>query len=66
MWPETRKRGRYNFELEREFDSSYIITVVRTNTLSHAGHIIGRPTKGVAFLATLQEIRRKGRPNSMR
>jgi hypothetical protein len=38
MWPETRKcRRKYNFELEREFDSPCVINVVRTNRLSYAG-----------------------------
>jgi hypothetical protein len=35
-------RRRYNFELEREFDSPCGIKAVKTNRLRYAGHMIRR------------------------
>jgi hypothetical protein len=33
-------RSRYNFELDREFNSPNVIGVVKSNKLRHAGHMI--------------------------
>jgi hypothetical protein len=45
--PETRKYGvyrrRYNFEIQREFDSPCVINIVKTNRLRYTGHMIRRP-----------------------
>jgi hypothetical protein len=35
-------RRRYNFELEREFDSPCVINIVKTNKLHYAGHMTRR------------------------
>jgi hypothetical protein len=34
---------RYNFELQREFDSPCVINIVKTNRLRYAGHMIRKP-----------------------
>jgi hypothetical protein len=36
-------RKRYNFELQREFDSPCVINIAKTNKLRYAGHMIRRP-----------------------
>jgi hypothetical protein len=36
-------RRRYNFELQREFDSSFVINIVKTKRLRYVGHMIRRP-----------------------
>jgi hypothetical protein len=36
-------RRRYNFELQKEFDSPCVINIVKTNRLRYAGHMIRRP-----------------------
>jgi hypothetical protein len=36
-------RRRYNYELEREFDSPNVLSVTKTNRLRYAGHMIRRP-----------------------
>jgi hypothetical protein len=35
-------RRRYNYELEREFDSPNVLNVTKTNRLRYAGHMIRR------------------------
>ena len=60
-------RRRYNFELEREFDSPKVINVVKTNRLRYAGHMIRRPEdlpQKAIFIARPQGTRRQGRPRS--
>ena len=60
-------RRRYNFELEREFDSPIVINVVKTNRLRYAGHMIRRPEdlpQKAIFIARPQGTRRQGRPRS--
>jgi hypothetical protein len=36
-------RRRYNYELEREFDSPNVLNVTKTHRLRYAGHMIRRP-----------------------
>jgi hypothetical protein len=36
-------RRRYNYELEREFDSPNLLNVTKTSRLRYAGHMIRRP-----------------------
>jgi hypothetical protein len=36
-------RGRYNHELDKEFDSSNAVNVIKTSRLRYAGHMIRRP-----------------------
>jgi hypothetical protein len=36
-------RRRYKFELDREFDNSTVINVVKTSRLRYAGHMVRRP-----------------------
>ena len=60
-------RRRYNFELEREFDSPNVINVVKTSRLRYAGHMIRRPEdlpQKAIFIARPQGTRRQGRPKS--
>jgi hypothetical protein len=35
-------RRRYNFELQREFDSPCVINIVKTNRFRYVGHMIKR------------------------
>jgi hypothetical protein len=65
--PINENRRRYNFELEREFDSPGVINVVKANRLSYAGHMIRRPEdlpQEAVFLARPQGTSRQGRPRS--
>jgi hypothetical protein len=39
-------RSRYNFEIDREFNSNNVIDVVKSNRLRYAGHMI-RDVKGL-------------------
>ena len=60
-------RRRYNFELEREFNSPSVINVVKRNRLRYAGHMIRRPEdlpQKAIFIAKPQGTRRQGRPRS--
>jgi endonuclease/exonuclease/phosphatase family metal-dependent hydrolase len=60
-------RRRYNFELEREFNSPCVVNVVKTNRLRYAGHMIRRPEdlpQKAIFIARPQGTRRQGRPRS--
>jgi hypothetical protein len=60
-------RRRYNFELQREFDSPCVINIVKTNRLRYAGHMIRRPEdlpQKAIFIARPQGTRRQGRPKS--
>jgi hypothetical protein len=43
-------RRRYNFELDREFDSSCVINVVKTNRFRYARHMIRRSEDMLHFL----------------
>jgi hypothetical protein len=36
-------RRRYNFELDKVFDSPSVLNVVKTSRLRYAGHMIRRP-----------------------
>jgi hypothetical protein len=60
-------RRRYNFELDREFDNTSVINVVKTSILRYAGHMIRRledlPQKAIS-IAKPQETRWQGRPRS--
>jgi hypothetical protein len=50
-------RTRYNFELQREFDSPCVIKIVKTNRLRYAGHMIRSPEdlpQKAIFVARLQ------------
>jgi hypothetical protein len=51
-------RRRYNFELPREFDTSCVININKTNRLRYAGHMIRRPED------LPQKIILQGRPKS--
>jgi hypothetical protein len=57
-------RRKYNFKLEKEFDSLCIIYVVNTNRLRYAGHMIRRledlPQKAI-LKPRPQGMRRQGR-----
>jgi hypothetical protein len=58
---------RYNFELSREFNSPYVVNVVKTNILRYAGHMIRRPEdlpQKAILIARPHETRRQGRPRS--
>ena len=60
-------RRRYNFELEREFDSPLVINVVKANRMRYAGHMIRRPEglpQKAIFIARPQGTRRQGRPKA--
>jgi hypothetical protein len=60
-------RRRYNFELQREFESPCVINIVKTNRLRYAGHVIRRPEdlpQKAIFIARPQGTRRQGRPKS--
>jgi hypothetical protein len=60
-------RRRHNFELNREFDNSSVINVVKTSRLRYAGHMIRRPEdlpQKAIFIAKPQGTRRQGRPRS--
>jgi hypothetical protein len=60
-------RRRYNFELDKEFDSPSVLNVVKTSRLRYAGHMIRRPEdlpQKAIFIAKPQGTRRQGRPRS--
>jgi hypothetical protein len=59
-------RRRYNFELDREFNSPNLINVVKSNRLRYTGHMIrdGQdiPEKSL-YKAVPEERRNQARPN---
>jgi hypothetical protein len=55
-------RRRYNFELQREFDSPCVINIVKTNRLLKRPEDL--PQK-VVYIARPQVTRRQGRPKSL-
>jgi hypothetical protein len=60
-------RRRYNFELNKEFDSPSVLNVVKTSRLRYAGHMIRRPEdlpQKAIFIVKPQGTRRQGRPRS--
>jgi hypothetical protein len=60
-------KRRYNFALQREFDSPCVINIVKTNRLRYAGHMIRKPKDlppKAIFIARPQGMRRQGRPYS--
>jgi hypothetical protein len=62
-------RRRYNYELEREFDSPNVLNVTKTNRLRYAGHMIRRPEElpqKALFRAKPIGRRNQGRPKSRR
>jgi hypothetical protein len=61
-------RRRYNFEFQRDLNSSCIINIVKTNRLRYAGNMIERPEdlpQKAFFIARPQGTRRQGRPKSI-
>jgi hypothetical protein len=62
-------RRRYNFELQREFDSPCVINIVKTVRKRYAGHMIRRPEdlpQKTIFIARPQRTMRQGRSKSRR
>jgi hypothetical protein len=60
-------RRRYNYELEREFDSPNVLNVTKTNRLRYAGHTICIPEdlpQKALFRAKPNGRRNQGRPKS--
>jgi hypothetical protein len=60
-------RRRYNHELDREFDSTNALNVMKTSRLRYAGHMIRRPEdlpQKALFRAKLIGRRNQGRPKS--
>jgi hypothetical protein len=56
-------RRRYSFELQREFDSPYVVNIVKTNKFYYPGHMIKRPEDlppKAIFLSRPQGTRRMG------
>jgi hypothetical protein len=53
-------RRRYNYELEKEFDSPNVLTVTKTSRLRYAGHMIRKPKD------LLQKVLFRVKPNGRR
>jgi hypothetical protein len=60
-------RIRFEIDLQRLFNSPYVINIVKTNILCYAGHMIRR-TEGleqkIIFIARPQGTKRQRRPKS--
>jgi hypothetical protein len=48
-------RRRYNYKLDKEFNSSNALNVTKTSRLRHAGHMIRRPKISIQSQTLLRE-----------